>query len=481
MPARGTTDHWLDRRSFVGAAVAAAATAHGSRARAADRPFELRLIFREDARPIPIAPDFVGLSYESAVLESADYFNPNNRSVVGLIRTLSSPGVLRVGGNTSERTFWQGSEGSRPPPDAHVIRPVAIDKLAEFLAEIDWRLIWGLNLARGTPERAAAEAEYVARALGPRLLAFQIGNEPDLFSHFGARARDYDAAAYLSEMRTFWAAVRDRVPGAALAGPAVASEASWISAFAQAAPEGLVLLTRHYYGDGPARAPYVNMERLFASAPAAKAMLAQVQAAARAHGLPYRLAETNSIFSEGHPGVSDAFGAALWGLELMFQAVEAGAAGINFHAGDAKFYTPIGPGQDGRHNTRALYYGILLFAEACRGGGVLVPVRLDPDDKDFVAYAVRSTGNALRLCLINKSFARPARVRLPRTSPYASASALRLTAPSVDAKAGITLGGGAVDDVGAWSPTVVEALPDAGDLIVEVFAASAVLVDLIRR
>jgi glycosyl hydrolase family 79 len=479
MPARGTTGHWISRRHLLGAAVAGAAS-RGSQAGGADAPLEARLIVRDGDQGLAIAPDFVGLSYEASVLESADYFNPANRSVVGLLRTLASPGVLRVGANASERTFWQSSEASRPPSDAYVLRPPAIDKLAAFLAEIDWRLIWGLNLARSTPEQAADEAQYVARALGPRLLAFQLGNEPDLFSHFGARGRDYDVSAYLREMRALWAAVRARVPQAPLAGPAIASEASWVSAFAQAAPDGLVLLTRHYYGDGPARAPYVSMERLFASAPNAKAMLADIEATARAHGLPYRLGETNSIFAEGHPGVSDAFGVALWGLELMFQCVEAGAAGINFHTGDPKFYTPIGPGQDGRHSTRALYYGMLMFAQACRGGGALLAARLDPTDKELVAYAVRTSGDGLRLCLINKSFARPARVHVARGGQVGRATVLRLAAPSADAKDGITFGGGTVDDFGAWSPTVVETLPDAGDLVVEVAAASAALVELRR-
>jgi hypothetical protein len=480
MPARDTTGHWISRRRFLGAAVAGAASL-GSPAGSADGPLESRLIIGDGDQGIAIAPDFVGLSYEASVLESADYFNPANRSVVGLLRTLSSPGVLRVGANASERTFWQsGSETSRPPSDAYVIRPPAIDKLAAFLAEIDWRLIWGLNLARSTPEQAADEAQYVARALGPRLLAFQLGNEPDLFSHFGARGRDYDVSAYLREMRALWAAVRARVPAAPLAGPAVASEASWVSAFAETAPDGLVLLTRHYYGDGPARAPYVSMERLFASAPNARAMLADIAATARAHRLPYRLGETNSIFAEGHPGVSDAFGAALWGLELMFQCVEAGAAGINFHTGDPKFYTPIGPGQDGRHSTRALYYGMLMFAEACRGGAALLAARLDPDEKELTAYAVRASRDGLRLCLINKSLARAARVHVARASQVGRATVLRLAAPSVDAKDGITLGGTAVDDFGAWSPTVVETLPDAGDLVVEVPAASAALVELRR-
>ena len=470
----------MDRRGFLGAAFGAGAVLCASRASRAGQSFEPRLLVENDDRGIAIAPDFVGLSYESGVLASDDYFNPDNRSVVGLMRRLGSPGVLRVGGNTSERTLWEASAGLRSSPDTYVIRPIAVDKLAEFLELIDWRLIWGLNVARGTPERAAEEAAYVAQVLGARLLAFQIGNEPDLFRLSGARTKDYDAAAYLLEMRSFLTAIHARIPGARLAGPAIASEASWIPAFAQAARDATVLLTRHYYADGPARAPYVSMERLLTSAPNAKAMLTDVQSTARAHGQPYRIAETNSIFAEGHPGVSDAFGSALWGLELMFQVVEANGAGINFHAGDPKFYTPIGPGDDGRHSVRPLYYGILMFAEACRSGGALVPARLDPVADSFVAYAVRATDGALRLCLINKDFVRPARVRIARRSGRSPASAIRLIGPSLDAKDGITLGGATVDDFGAWAPVLVEALPDETDPVVEVPAGSATLITFER-
>ena len=43
----------------------------------------------------------------------------------------------------------------------------------------------------------------------------------------------------------------------------------------------------------------------------------------------------------------------------MFQVAEAGGGGVNFHTGDAKAYTPIGPGVDGQHIARPLYYGML--------------------------------------------------------------------------------------------------------------------------
>jgi hypothetical protein len=71
-----------------------------------------------------------------------------------------------------------------------------------------WRLIHGLNLATGTPEEAAAEAAYVAHAVGPQLLAFQIGNEANGFGRWSdVRSKSYSIAAFLDEWRRFAAAV----------------------------------------------------------------------------------------------------------------------------------------------------------------------------------------------------------------------------------------------------------------------------------
>jgi hypothetical protein len=135
-----------------------------------------------------IPADFIGLSYESALLTSSDYFTPRNPSVFGLLRTFGTSGVLRIGGNTSERTVWS-TAGSSSPIERFLITPAAIDALAALLRALGWRLIYGLNLARGTPESAADEAAYVANAVGPRLLAFQISNEPDGFGRWSAGVR----------------------------------------------------------------------------------------------------------------------------------------------------------------------------------------------------------------------------------------------------------------------------------------------------
>jgi hypothetical protein len=346
-----------------------------------------------------IALDFIGLSYESAILAGGDYFTPNNASTLGLIRSLGENGVIRIGGNTSERTVWAADEKAAGPA-SFAITPANIERLAAALRVLGWKLIYGLNLARCSPAEAADEAAYVANAVGANLLAFQIGNEPDGFGRWaGVRPADYDVSAYLTEWHRFHASIRARVPGALFAGPDVSSATDWVASFAKAMPEGLVLLTHHYYAEGPAGAPHVSLPKLLRSSQQLRPLLERLAQYSRTYRLPYRITETNSVYNEGQPGVSDTLGAALWGLELMFQVAGAGAAGVNFHGGvhnlresDDKAYTPIARSGD-RYRAKPLYYSMLMFAQAARGA--LVPAHLAPDTSGLKAFAVRESKRAL--------------------------------------------------------------------------------------
>ncbi len=470
----------MNRRGFLCALAGLAATLRAA-GRVGAGPFinaSVAVSYDQPGRAIP--DNFIGLSYESAVLASPEHLSPGNLSLIGFLRGLGPGGVLRLGGNSSERTVWRDT-GDRSEVETLVITPAAIDALAALLNALDWRLIYGLNLARGKPEAAAEEAAYVARAAGPRLLAFQIGNEPDGFGRWsGVRPQSYDFEAFLAEWQQFQAAIRARLPAVPFAGPDIAGEQRWIRPFIEAAGDALVLVTRHYYADGPARAPHISLARLLRSAHEAEAILEEMRSISESYRLPFRIAETNSIFMEGQPGVSDAFGSALWGVEFMFQVAEAGGEGVNFHTGDAKAYTPIGPGPGGRHVARPLYYGMLMFKEAARGTALL-PARLVAPGLNMAAYATRDAEGALKVCLINKDLERGARVGIEAGRHFASASLLRLTAPSAEARTDVTFGGSAVDDFGHWSPRPPEVFPWRRDSFVEVPAASAVIVQLTRR
>ena len=484
----------IGRRCFLGGMTGAAVGLFACRPGRAQADADARLVVAYEDAGRPIASNFIGLSYESAILvagdyvaggyAAGDYFAPDNGSVLGLIRALGDNGVIRIGGNTSERTVWR-PQAEPVAAGSLVITPASVDRLAAALRILGWKLIYGLNLARGTPEEAAEEAAYVARAVGANLLAFQIGNEPDGFGRWtDVRPKSYDAAAFLVEWRKFHAAVRARVPDARFAGPDVAGTTEWVAAFAQEQPEGLVLLTTHYYADGPAGSPDVTLAKLLHSDGQIEPVLEKIARYGRSYRLPYRIVEANSVYNEGQPGVSDTLGAALWGLEFMFQAAAAGAAGVNFHtgvhnlrAGDDKAYTPIARSPGGRHRAQPLYYGMLMFAKAARGA--LVPASLASVGGGLRAFAVRVPDGSLRLCLINKDPGRGVRVRIDPGRTFLAASAMRLAGPAIDATAGLTLGGASVDEFGGWAPAAAEPAHPAGrEITVEVPAASSAVVIL---
>jgi hypothetical protein len=52
-----------------------------------------------------IASDFVGLSYESAILAAGNYFAPDNGSVLGLIRSLGANGVPKASPSPTPSSF----------------------------------------------------------------------------------------------------------------------------------------------------------------------------------------------------------------------------------------------------------------------------------------------------------------------------------------------------------------------------------------
>jgi hypothetical protein len=470
----------LPRRDFLGGlAGASLALIAGVRAQGV---VEARLTVAHDQPGRPIPPDFLGLSYESAILVDGHYFSPDNASVLGLIGGLGPTGVIRIGGNTSERTVWRAHD-EPVARDSFPITPRSIDRLAQTLAGLGWKLIYGLNLARGTPEEAAEEAAYVAHAVGANLLAFQIGNEPDGFGRWtNVRPASYDTAVYLAEWNKFHDAVRARVPEARFAGPDVAAASDWVAQFAQARAQGLALLTSHYYAEGPAGSAGVTLEKLLHANEQAGAMLAAVARTANAHQLPFRIVEANSVYNEGEPGVSDTLGAALWGLEFLFQAAAAGDAGVNFHAGvhngrpgEDKAYTPIARAGDS-YSARPLYYGMLMFAQAARGA--LVPAELAPQAPDLRAFAVRGPDAGLRICIINKNPLLAARLRIDVGRPLAAASILRLAGPTLGATNGIALGGASIDALGRWVPALE--LVGSGDreLTIDLPPASAALADL---
>lgn len=396
---------------------------------------------------------FIGLSYETGELVKGRLFSAENRGLIALLRRLGNDGLLRLGGNSSDR--------ARAPAAA-----AAIDRLAGFLRATGWSLLYGLDLGSGTPQQAAGEARAVADAAGPALLAFQIGNEPDHFAP-ALRPPGWNVSEYLGEWRRFAAAVLRRVPAARFAGPDIADKGSWMMPFAELRDPRPVLLTRHFYSEGPASSPSVTIARLLDSAGKLAAAMQPAERAARISGLPVRMSETNSVYDGGRPGVSDTLAAAAWGADLMFRLAAAGWSGVNFHTRPASPYTPLGEPAADRPVARPLFYGMLLFAGS-RPRRISV---LSGNEAPAVSgYAIEGRDRRRRLAFINLSPHEAARIALPGD---AGTHLLRLAASTPSATSGVTLGGAEVANDGAWRPAFE---PVAAGGIVNLPPCHAVLV-----
>jgi hypothetical protein len=423
---------------------------------------ELSIDFDAPGQPIP--ENFLGLSFETAGLLSGGIFSSENQSLISLVRGLGPKGVIRIGGNSSDRpALRKGLTCNRAD----------IEQLSGFLSASRWQLIYGLDLGSGEPKQAAAEAEMVAQVVGSKLLAFQFGNEPDLF-RLDVRNSNYSVSEYLVEWGRFLKALRTRVPDAPLAGPDIANDTSWLGPFISALGSELVFLTCHYYSEGPASSSDVTMERMLDSGGVLGNIIDSVAGRTAGSGLKVRMAETNSVYGGGKSGISDTLGAALWGVDMMFTLAHAGWLGINFHTGGNSHYSPIAKASSGSFEPRALYYAMLLFAYAGRGS--LVPVH-QQGTPSVRAFAVRGTDGERRVVLVNKDLAQNAYVRITTTGR--KATILRLAAPSAGSKTGITFGGVSVDPNGNWAPRLTESAPLESDrLSVELPASSAAVIKI---
>jgi hypothetical protein len=316
--------------------------------------------------------------------------------------------------------------------------------------------------------------------VGDSLLAFEIGNEPDLFAGIH-RPDNYAYADYYAEYSRFKNAIRGKLPNAPFAGPDVIVQTDWLEQFAKAEADDLKLLTHHYYAEGPPDDPASTIEILLAPNEILPGLLGRLQTASQSAAIPYRICEANSCFGGGKPGVSDTMAASLWGLDFLFQMAESNAAGVNMetgvnHLGFLSWYTPIGIDSAQRYRAEPLYYGLLAFTLA--GCGDRVRVIVDTGGLNMTAYAVVSDNDAIWLTLINKDANREAHVRAACPG-IATANALRLTAASLTSNDGVLLGGSAVSSAGLWRSGPPEPIPvTGGELEVVVHPGSAALLQL---
>ena len=106
----------MNRRAFVSALLATPCLAQGPATGNA-----VRIQIQPQSRLGRIPADFMGLGYEISSVSERGLLSSSNRAYVQFVRTLSTAGVIRIGGNTSDYASWSPDGPAVSSPQATVV------------------------------------------------------------------------------------------------------------------------------------------------------------------------------------------------------------------------------------------------------------------------------------------------------------------------------------------------------------------------
>jgi hypothetical protein len=406
---------------------------------------------------------FLGLSLEYRAVEAYAGSDPRALDPVfeRLVRNLV-PGqapVLRIGGDSADRTWWPTPGLVRPQGIKYTItrRWLAVTRaLADALRA---RLVFGLNLEAGSPSLAASEAHALLAGVGPRRLrAFELGNEPDLYAsfpwyrtpggrHVTGRPSGYDVSSLIAD----WTRFAAFLPRRGLAGPSLGAP-RWtmrLGSFLTAEPRvGMVTLHRYplqlcYTSRHSPRYPTIGHLLEPGSSIGLADSFASYATIANERGLPLRIDELNSVSCGADPAVSDTFASALWALDTLFEMVRVGIHGVNVHTFPGAGYELFRIGRaNGRWQAAVApeYYGLLLSARAAPAGSRMLQVS-GAASGAVRTWATRARDGTIRVVMVN-SGARARRMSAGVTGARLGGAVLQwLSAPDARARTGVSLGG----------------------------------------
>lgn len=446
-----------------------------------------------------IAPDLVGLSLEYDLV--GPYLGRTTDQLNGVFLQLLTNlgrGTLRVGGSTTDTGCWRTSAGATLPESCGLeITASSLRVIAATMGEVDWRALLGVNLNRYSPATALDFArDGVVPAFGgdlSRLVGLQFGNEPNQYVVQGRRPTGYDHPDFVEEWNAYADAIAGEASTAALpaVGPAYGTRNSWsalVSDFIKGTGSklgGVVALHDYPLSNCGDVAPGIDRlldEEAVASSVERVASVAEIVGPL---GTELQVDQSGSISCNGVDGVTNTFASALWTVDYVLSLARAGARRVNFHTRRGSYYDAIvaesqGP-TDGvyTYSTRVLpmYYAMVLVARA--SGGRLLDVETDASFA-LKAHAVRAADGSTLVYLVNKDMSGGGAVAVTPSAARGAATAIRLEAPALDARAdAVTLGGQQVDGstgmIAAPASESVEPATARGTYLVDVPHSSAVL------
>ena len=472
--------------------------------RTAKVPAKTQLLLVGQPAPVhPIRPGFLGLSFEYRAIEPYAGTEPSDLDPVflQLIRNLTAGQrpVIRIGGDTTDHTWWRVDGMVKPPGIRLTLTPRWLAVTHVLARTLNAHLILGINLEADSQAIASAEAHAFLAAIGRRYIeALEPGNEPELYriftyylasdgSNVYGRPRDYDIPAISRDFARI-----ERVLPAPIAGPTIGAP-QWfaqLGTFLAHTPR-INLITLHRYPlqlcfTTPRHENYPTIAHLLdneSSFGRADSVIPEV-ALAHARGLQLRVDEMNTISCGYAPQVGFSFATALWAVNALFAMAVVGVDGVNIHSYpklSCALFSFTHANGTWRATVEPEYYGLLMFSEAAPPGSRLLRVS-GPATSTLRAWATRAPDGRIRVVLINDSPTSAATVAVRAAKAGTRLATLeRLQAPGLQENRGVTLGGaslGSNTTTGRLSPKTTTVPPTRGDYLVAVHSASAALLTL---
>lgn len=469
----GEPTRWRAAAVLVGAAIVAAlVSVAGSSPTAAAAPLtspaqstHLTVAIGSPFRTVPRS--FVGLSFEywdlpryagTEATPQAAFLN----LLQGLDPGGGEPPQLRFGGGSADASWWNPSGAPQPPGIGYDLNWTWLHTLQGLLKASGAKALLTLNLATGDTATAVTEARAMRQGLSPgQLGGFEVGNEPDNYAgqwisaasgNRLVRPSSYNFDDYLADLTRYSRALAAANLGVPAAATSFASfkwlYPSRLGDIDTANGSGQPLLTWQRYplvscGSSPGDPSYPTIGQLLA--PATENYMvsnfALIAARATSVGKVLRISEFNSVGCGGAPGVSNTYATALWSLRAFFDLATVGVNGVNVHNMHGVDYSPIladsGPGTSALH-VGPIYYGMRMFAEATQHGAALLSVTTTAGSPVQV-YATRDRDGIVRVVLLNLTSSAAGLAVNAGLAPTATTELL--TAPSLAATSGISIGG----------------------------------------
>lgn len=313
-------------------------------------------------------------------------------------------------------------------PDYPTTLTIGPSYFESYLTLPGTKFVHGYDLGRNSSEARAAllkSVPFACKALSnDNLLSWQLGNEPDLFERARVRPTNWTESDYVQEWSTLIKSISSIIASSCPSLPNF--QKAWCApSFAGITSNNLTspavfqaglnranvlsFIDFHNYIDGANQPGVTLADTLMNHTRTAYSIglhLANKAALAPYAGdLKYILGETNSLYNQGRPGLSNTFGAALWGLDFNLYCAANNISRVHMHQGTNYRYASWQPVTTAIETvgTRAPYYGNVAVA-ASLGDLTASQVRVKEvplKSEQEAAYAAYNDEVLKRLTVVN--------------------------------------------------------------------------------